>query len=102
MPGRTIFLSCTVIIWFDESAVTDRQTAKLFSSGGSQAVRIPAVFKFDCDSVYLFREEMTGDIILSRNTDGWDAFLRLVERLDIPDDVLFERDDQPPPVRDGL
>ena len=60
----------------DESAVTNRQKAKLFSSGGSQAVRIPAVFKFDCDSVYLFREEMSGDIILSRKSHGWDDFFR--------------------------
>ena len=27
------------------------------------------------------------------------TFFELVERLHIPDDVLFERDDQPPPVR---
>lgn len=86
----------------DESAVAGRQEARLFLSGGSQAVRIPSVFEFDCDSVYLFQEKMTGDVILSKKPDGWGDFFRLVDRLHIPDDVLFERDDRPPPVRDGF
>ena len=93
-------LQCHALV--DESAVTGRQEARLFLSGGSQAVRIPAVFRFDCDSVYLFQEKMTGDVILSRKPDGWDDFFRLVDRLPVEDDVRFERDKQSPPIRNGF
>ena len=60
----------------DESAVTGMRTAMLFSYGGSQAARIPIVFRFDSDSVYLFQEDMTGDIILSGKPIGWNDFFQ--------------------------
>ena len=39
--------------------------AKLFSNGGSQAVRLPAEFRFDGDDVDVRRDPLTGDVILS-------------------------------------
>ncbi len=39
--------------------------AKLFNNGGSQAVRLPAEFRFDGDFVYVRRDERSGDVILS-------------------------------------
>lgn len=46
------------------------KTAKLFTNGGSQAVRLPAEFRFDGDEVLVRKDERTGDVILSRKT-GW-------------------------------
>lgn len=34
-------------------------------SGGSQAVRIPAEFRFNTDEVYVRRDQQSGDLILS-------------------------------------
>ncbi len=41
------------------------QTAKIFSNGGSQAVRLPAEFRFDTKEVFIRRDERTQDVILS-------------------------------------
>ena len=40
-------------------------TAKVFRNGRSQAVRIPAEFRFTTDEVYIERDETTGAIKLS-------------------------------------
>jgi len=40
--------------------------AKLFKNGRSQAVRLPAEFKFSgVDEVYVRHDEQTGDVVLS-------------------------------------
>jgi antitoxin VapB len=41
------------------------QTAKLFKNGRSQAVRLPAEFRFEGDEVQIRRDPETGDVILS-------------------------------------
>jgi antitoxin VapB len=46
--------------------------AKLFKTGGSQAVRLPADFRFDCDEVDIRRDPETGDVVLSRTIASWD------------------------------
>ena len=68
--------------------------AKLFATGGSQAVRLPAEFRFEgATEVYIRRDETTGDIILStRPLVDWGAFIQLRERLGpIPDDFLTDQ-----------
>ena len=40
-------------------------TTKLFKNGASQAVRLPAEFRFSSSEVYIFRDEVTGDVVLS-------------------------------------
>jgi antitoxin VapB len=47
--------------------------ARLFNNGGSQAVRLPAEFRFDGDEVFVRRDERTGDVILSRKA-GWSTW----------------------------
>ena len=39
--------------------------AKLFRNGRSQAVRLPAEYRFDSTEVYIRRDPETGDVILS-------------------------------------
>jgi antitoxin VapB len=57
-----------------------RQTAKVFMSGGSQAVRLPASFRFQTDEVTIRRDPVSGDVILSPRLAGWDAFLTAVRQ----------------------
>lgn len=75
------------------------QTAKLFRNGRSQAVRLPADFRFPGTEVYVRRDPATGDVILSRRPDSWQDFFELTAELDIPDDFLANRRDQPPQKR---
>lgn len=70
-------------------------TAKLFATGGSQAVRLPAEFRFEGSSeVYIRRDESTGDVILSaRSPVDWRSFMQLREHLGpVPRDFLAERE----------
>jgi len=45
--------------------MAETRVAKLFMNGGSQAVRLPAEFRFEGDEVYIRRDERTGDVVLS-------------------------------------
>ena len=78
------------------------QTAKIFLNGRSQAVRIPAQYRFDGDEVYVRRDEATGDVILSSNPGNWDQFFKMRDSLEIPQDFLSDRDMAPPQVRREL
>jgi len=75
------------------------QTAKLFRNGRSQAVRLPAEYRFEGSEVYVRRDPETGDVILSRRPESWQEYFDLLKTLDIPQDFLSERDDRPPQSR---
>jgi antitoxin VapB len=75
------------------------QTAKLFRNGRSQAVRLPAEFRFPGSAVYVRRDPATGDIILSRRPDSWQDFFDLTESLDLPEDFLSHRREAAPQKR---
>ena len=62
--------------------------AKLFTTGGSQAVRLPAEFRFEGDEVDIRRDSVTGDVVLSKPIASWDEYFDWVRTLDLPDDVL--------------
>lgn len=62
--------------------------AKLFMNGSSQAVRLPAEFRFDSNEVFIRRDTMTGDVILSRRPRDWTVFLEAVKHADVPADFL--------------
>lgn len=64
------------------------QTAKLFNNGRSQAVRLPAVFRFDTKEVFIRQDPKTGDVILSRKPPTWDGFFAALQAADIPEDFL--------------
>jgi antitoxin VapB len=50
------------------------RTAKLFRNGRSQAVRLPAEFRFEGQEVFIRRDEKTGDVILSKRPESWEEF----------------------------
>ena len=66
------------------------QTAKIFKNGRSQAVRLPAEFRFEGDEVYIRRDAVTGDVILSPRNRRFAEWLKLRDELlaDIPEEDL--------------
>lgn len=77
--------------------------AKLFANGRSQAVRLPAAFRFEGDEVFIRRDETTGDVILSRKPDNWDDFFALIDKGAVPAGFLgAEERDQGEQDRDPL
>lgn len=78
--------------------------AKVFMNGRSQAVRIPAEYRFTTDEVYIRRDPNTGDIILSQGPGTLKEILEALHALDIPDDFLSpeERNQAEPQRRDDL
>jgi len=79
------------------------KTARLFKNGRSQAVRLPAEFRFEGKEVAIRRDEATGEVILSPTaaSGGWDDFFERAASIDFPED-FFERDLQPALDRDPL
>lgn len=69
--------------------------AKLFMNGRSQAVRLPAEFRFDETEVYIRRDPVSGDVVISRRPGGWGEFFELIKRLDVPQDFMTDRRDGP-------
>jgi antitoxin VapB len=64
------------------------QTAKLFNKGRSQAVRLPPAFRFDSEEVYIRRDPVTGDVILSAKPRSFDRFFAAPAKAETPDDFL--------------
>ncbi len=71
------------------------QTAKLFKNGRSQAVRLPAEFRFEGDEVLIRRDPVTGDIILSPRSKTFEDWVKLRDRLlpRVPQEDLTALDD---------
>jgi antitoxin VapB len=77
------------------------QTAKIFTNGRSQAVRLPAAYRFDTKEVFIRQDAETGDVILSRRPATWDGFLAALEGMDAPADFLSAKErNQKPQNRD--
>lgn len=64
------------------------QTAKIFTMGRSQAVRLPAAFRFDTQEVFIRQDPATGDVILSRKPTNWDGFFQALDAAAVPADLL--------------
>lgn len=78
------------------------QTAKLFANGRSQAVRLPSEFRFDGSEVFIRRDPLTGDVILSSRGGwtSWDEFLAQRDLAAVPADFMSDRQQPPPQTRD--
>ncbi len=76
-------------------------TAKVFMSGRSQAVRLPQAFRFACDQVAIRKEGES--LVLSPVYAGWDDFLANAPR--IGDDfveVMEKREELPHKQRESF
>jgi len=63
-------------------------SAKLFTNGRSQAVRLPAQYRFEGKEVYIRKDPETGDVILSSKPDNWDGFFTAMQGVQVPEDFL--------------
>ncbi len=66
--------------------------AKVFMSGRSQAVRIPAEFRFSSNEVYIRRDPKSGDLILSEGPGSLAEILTALDKLGVPEDFLTPSD----------
>ncbi|MDR2244860.1 MAG: AbrB/MazE/SpoVT family DNA-binding domain-containing protein [Burkholderiales bacterium] len=71
----------------------EMRVAKLFKNGASQAVRLPAEFRFDGHEVYATRDDVTGDVVLSNRPGAkiWDEFFELLHSSEVLTDFMAER-----------
>ena len=76
-------------------------TAKIFTTGRSQAVRLPKAYRFADKEVNIHKDPLTGDVILSERANGWDRLLSSLKQLDIPEDFPGKRG-QDGHIRDPL
>ena len=77
--------------------MAEYHVAKLFRNGGSQAVRLPAEFRFEGDQVRI-RRQGKGVLIEPVATDTSELFA-LLDQL-VSDDFMSDRAQPPTPVRD--
>ena len=66
--------------------------AKVFMTGRSQAVRIPAEYRFTGHEVYIRRDPRSGDVILSQAPGSLKEILTALDDLGVPDDFLTASD----------
>ncbi|MGZ8250457.1 antitoxin [Methylomagnum sp.] len=73
--------------------MSETRVAKLFKNGASQAVRLPAEFRFDGNEVYITRDEATGDLRISARPGAktWGDFFELLRSKEVPEDFMAER-----------
>ena len=79
-------------------------TAKVFTNGNSQAIRLPKAFRVDVDEMWIDRNEVTGEITLKpKDTEALrkrrlDALMAAIADNPLPDDFLSDasRQNDPP------
>jgi antitoxin VapB len=68
------------------------EKAKVFMSGRSQAVRIPAQFRFSSCEVYIRRDSKNGDLILSQAPASLADIFAAFDEEGVPEDFLSTSD----------
>ena len=79
-------------------------TAKVFTNGNSQAIRLPKAFRVDVDEMWIARNEVTGEITLKpKDTETLrqrrlDALMAAIAENPLPDEFLSDdrRQNNPP------
>ena len=79
-------------------------TAKVFTNGNSQAIRLPKAFRVDVDEMWIARNEVTGEITLRPKDTAilrqrrLDALMAAIAENPLPDDFLSDasRHNKPP------
>jgi antitoxin VapB len=92
-----------------EAMMSVQRVAKLFKNGGSQAVRLPAEFRFDQDEVFI-RRNAAGDVVLSSRplVTTWPEFFEFIHGIkpgttgEMDDDFMRERSMNAMPSASGV
>ena len=68
-------------------------TARIFNNGNSQAVRLPKQFRVDATEVFIRKDAVTGDIVLSTRPaeGGWAEFFALRDKTRMPKEFMNAR-----------
>ena len=74
--------------------------AKVFMTGRSQAVRIPAEFRFSGSEVYIRRDPRNGDVILSEGPASLGEIFEALDALRVPEEFLSAEDRAQPAVQE--
>jgi antitoxin VapB len=90
------------MIYITRWTMAEAEKARVFMSGRSQAVRIPAEYRFTSNEVFIRRDPQSGDVILSQAPDSWDDVYAALDKAGFPDDFLADRNQGPPQDRDEL
>ena len=82
----------------------ETRIAKLFKNGASQAVRLPAEFRFDADQVYVTKDTATGDLIISQHPGAaaWSRFFEMARSIEQTDEFMHTRPMNSMPQEKGL
>jgi len=75
-----------------------QHTAKIFTNGRSQAVRLPKEFRFDSSEVYI--RKVGNEVVLSAKKSDWKEFFN--KKNCFGDDYLRERDNYIPQERESF
>jgi antitoxin VapB len=75
------------------------RVAKLFKNGSSQAVRLPIEFRFEGTEVFVTRDDVTGDLVLSNRPGAkvWTDFFEMMRCINVPEGFMSERPMNLPP-----
>jgi antitoxin VapB len=82
--------------------VTKLAKTRVFMSGRSQHVTIPAEFRFTTDEVYVRRDRRRGDLILSPAPKNWQDIFAALDAAELPENFMEDRDQGAPDVREPL
>jgi antitoxin VapB len=78
------------------------EKAKVFRNGRSQAVRIPAKYRFTQDEVYIRQDKQSGDLILSQAPRSLKELFKAFDVAGFPQDFLNDRDQGQHELREEL
>ncbi len=75
------------------------RVAKIFMNGASQAVRLPAEFRFEGSEVYATKDPATGDVVLSSRPGAraWSDFFGFMRTVEVPAEFMTKRPMNTPP-----
>jgi len=90
------------MIYITRWKMAQAEKARVFMSGRSQAVRIPAEYRFTSKEVFIRRDAQSGDVILSQAPDSWNEVYAALDRAGFPEDFLADRNQGLPQKRDEL
>ena len=83
-------------------------TAKVFTNGNSQAIRLPKAYRVNVEEMWISKNEVTGEITLKPKDDDerlrkLNLLFKMIEENPITEDFLPPRDDAwaPDPFADG-
>ena len=103
---KTTKRKLTVAVKAEQGSGEEVCKAKVFMNGRSQAVRLPAAFRFSKPEVFVRRDPQSGGIILSERpqseTKSWEEIFSMLDTAGGAEDLLADRDRRPPQEREWM